>query len=77
MNAALPIAMGVTVRPASTGDAVRWDAFVAACDQATFFHRFAWREIYESVFKHRTHYLLAERHNEVVGVLPLVELRSL
>jgi FemAB-related protein (PEP-CTERM system-associated) len=77
MNAALPIATGVTVRPASAADAVRWDAFVAICDEATFFHRFAWRQIYESVFKHRTHYLLAERGGETVGVLPLVELRSL
>ena len=48
-----------------------------ACPDATFFHRFAWREIYESVFNHRTHYLLAERGDEIVGVLPLVELRSL
>jgi FemAB-related protein (PEP-CTERM system-associated) len=77
MNAALPIATCVTVRPASTSETERWDAFVVACDEATFFHRFAWRQIYESVFRHRTHYLLAERGDEVVGVLPLVELRSL
>ena len=77
MNAALPIAaVSRCVRPrAATRRA--GIAFVAACPEATFFHRFAWREIYESVFKHRTHYLLAERADEVVGVLPLVELRSL
>ena len=77
MNAALPIAATVTVRPASSGDAGRWDAFVANCPEATFFHRFAWREIYHSVFKHRTHYLLAEQGGVMVGILPLVELRSL
>ena len=69
--------VGVAIRPASTGDSTRWDAFVASCGEATFFHRFAWREVYESVFRHRTHYLLAERGDEVIGVLPLVELRSL
>ena len=66
----------VSVRPATTSDSIRWDAFVATCAEATFFHRFAWRELYEGVFKHRTHYLLAERGGELVGVLPLVELRS-
>lgn len=77
MNAALPLAATLSVRPATGGDASRWDAFVQSCPDATFFHRFGWREIYQSVFKHRTHYLLAEQGGEVVGVLPLVELRSL
>ena len=78
LNAPLPLAAAtLTVRPALSSDAARWEAFVAACPDATFFHRIGWREIYQSVFKHRTHYLLAERAGEVVGVLPLVELRSL
>jgi FemAB-related protein (PEP-CTERM system-associated) len=77
VSAPLPMAAGVAVRLASSTDAERWDAFVAACPEATFFHRFAWRQIYQSVFKHRTHYLLAERAGSLVGVLPLVELRSL
>ncbi len=66
----------VSVRPFRESDAERWDRFVYACPQATFFHRVGWREIYEEVFRHRTHYLLAERGDEVVGVLPLVEQKS-
>jgi FemAB-related protein (PEP-CTERM system-associated) len=77
VTAALPISATLTVRLANSGDAGCWDTFVAHCSEATFFHRFAWREIYHSVFKHRTHYLLAEQGGEVVGILPLVELRSL
>jgi len=79
MNAPLPLPLTatVTVRAAGSADGARWDAFVAACPHATFFHRFAWRDIYESVFRHRTHYLLAERAGEVVGILPIVEMRSL
>jgi FemAB-related protein (PEP-CTERM system-associated) len=50
---------------------------VAACPDATFFHRIGWRQIYEQQFRHRTHYLLAERAGEIVGVLPLVQLRSM
>ena len=77
MNAPLPLCATVTVRAATSSDLARWDAFVATCPQATFFHRFAWREIYESVFNHRTHYLIAERAGEVAGILPIVEMRSL
>jgi FemAB-related protein (PEP-CTERM system-associated) len=66
-----------SVRVCTAADAAGWDAFVFACPDATFFHRFGWREIYETVFRHRTHYLLAERGGQIVGVLPLVQLRSL
>ncbi len=64
------------VRPAAAGDASRWDAFVESCPAATFFHRIGWKHVIESVFRHRTHYLLAERGGAVVGVLPLAQVRS-
>jgi len=58
-------------------DLERWERFVFECPAATFFHRVGWRELYEGVFRHRTHYLLAERDDRIVGVLPLVQLKSL
>src|SRR5262249_43626370 len=67
----------VTVRAFASTDASRWEAFVQSCPDATFFHRLGWRDIYESVFRHRTHYLLAEREGEITGVLPLVQIGSL
>ncbi|HEV2220873.1 MAG TPA: FemAB family XrtA/PEP-CTERM system-associated protein [Casimicrobiaceae bacterium] len=69
-----PIA--VRVRPFATGDEGRWDAFVDACASATFFHRAGWRDILENVFRHRCHYLIAGRGDEICGVLPLSEVRS-
>jgi FemAB-related protein (PEP-CTERM system-associated) len=66
----------VTVRPFANADASRWEAFVESCPEATFFHRIGWRDIIEDVFNHRCHYLLAERGGELVGVLPLAEVRS-
>ena len=57
-------------------DALRWDDFVRRCPQATFFHLSAWRDIMEGVFDHRTFYLYAERAGDIVGVLPLAEVRS-
>ncbi len=66
----------VSVRAFVGADSVRWDAFVERCANATFFHRIGWRTILEEVFRHRTHYLLAERDGAIVGVLPLAEVRS-
>jgi len=66
----------VRVQSFSGGDEARWDAFVEGCPDATFFHRSGWRAILEETFRHRTHYLLAERAHAVVGVLPLAEVRS-
>jgi FemAB-related protein (PEP-CTERM system-associated) len=57
------------------GAEARWDAFVAAAPQATFFHRAAWRDIIEAL-RHRSHYLYAEREGGITGVLPLAEIRS-
>jgi FemAB-related protein (PEP-CTERM system-associated) len=67
---------GLAVRLARDGDLARWDAFVERCPEATFFHRSGWKEVLEAVFRHRTFYLLAEREAEVVGVLPLAQVRS-
>lgn len=66
----------ITVRPFAAGDAARWDSFVTSCPAATFFHRSAWRDVLADVFRHRPHYLLAERAGRVAGVLPLAEVRS-
>jgi len=69
-------AQSVRVRAFQPGDAQRWDDYVMSSPTATFFHRIGWRAIIEQVFKHRTHYLIAERGAAVCGVLPLAEVRS-
>ncbi len=66
----------MTVRTLQAQDAARWDEFVLACPEATFFHRAGWKEVIERAFGHRTHYLLAERAGVIVGVLPLTEIKS-
>jgi FemAB-related protein (PEP-CTERM system-associated) len=57
-------------------DAARWDRFVEQFADATFFHLAAWQGIIADVFRHRTHYLYAERDGRVVGVLPLAHVKS-
>jgi FemAB-related protein (PEP-CTERM system-associated) len=73
---AMSVTAGLNVRIAGAGDRARWEAFVERCPEATFFHRIGWQDIIESVFGHRTFYLLAEREAAVVGVLPLARMRS-
>jgi len=65
------------VRELGDADVARWDAFVMASSEATFFHRAAWRGVIEDVFGHRTVFLFAERDGQVVGVLPLARQKSL
>lgn len=54
----------------------RWDAFVLAHPQATFFHRSGWLRVIERVFGHRGFYLYTERDGVIEGVLPLAEVKS-
>jgi FemAB-related protein (PEP-CTERM system-associated) len=58
--------------PSSYG---RWDAFVAACPQATFFHRAGWQRVIEQSFGHRTYFFYAEEGGAIQGVLPLVHIK--
>ncbi len=70
------VAGPVTVRSFEPRDAAAWDDFVARCPAATFFHLSGWRAIIEDVFRHRCHYLVAERGGAIAGVLPLAEIAS-
>ncbi len=60
-----------------TAAAARWDAFVLACPQATFFHRAGWQKVLGQVFRHSTYFLYAQRGGRIEGVLPLAQVKSL
>lgn len=63
------------IRCDATHDAA-WNAFVAASSRASFYHRVEWRRINEACFGHRTCYLGAVDGDRIVGVLPLVQVKS-
>lgn len=67
----------LAVSSLSNSDHAEWDRFVLAWPEATFFHLSAWQRLLEEVFRHRTHFLLARRGAQVVGVLPLAQVKSL
>jgi FemAB-related protein (PEP-CTERM system-associated) len=66
----------LSLRAYRAADREAWSGFVARCPEATFFHRIEWRDLLEQFFRHRTHYLLAERAGRIVAVLPLAEVKS-
>ena len=63
--------------PSDAPQAVRWDAFVHASPQATFFHRAGWQRVLSDVLRHETHFLYAEEAGRIEGVLPLAHVKSL
>jgi FemAB-related protein (PEP-CTERM system-associated) len=66
-----------SVRPLRPGEEGRWDDFVLAHADGTFFHLSGWKRVIERAFRHRTYYLLAERGEMIAGVLPLTHVKSL
>lgn len=65
------------VRELESEGCARWDAFVEKCADATFFHLSGWKKVIEKTFGHRMTFLYAERDGDIVGVLPLGEIKSL
>jgi serine/alanine adding enzyme len=58
-------------------DASRWDEYVSRAAGASLYHLHGWRDVIAETFGHRTFYLAASsRAGRLVGVLPLIELRS-
>ncbi len=68
------VAPGVTVQAATDG--VAWNAFVAAHPAGTVDHLWQWRHVIADALGHESLYLEARRATTVVGVLPLVLVRS-
>jgi FemAB-related protein (PEP-CTERM system-associated) len=57
-------------------DGARWDAFVQACPEATFFHRAGWQRVIEQSFGQRTWFYYVEQDGQIHGVLPLCQIKS-
>ena len=65
-----------TVHVAAQADAAAWNAFVDASVEATAYHAWTWREVFERAFGHTCVYLIARTGGTIRGVLPLVQINS-
>jgi serine/alanine adding enzyme len=60
-----------------------WDAFVQAHPEATGYHLWGWREVFERTFGHEAHYLAAVQPSAgsqaptIVGILPIVGMKTM
>lgn len=66
-----------TISDLKPGRYKEWDAYVDKHPEGTFFHLSGWHQIAKEVFDHTPYYLVAYQNDCVVGVLPLVEQKSM
>lgn len=66
----------VAITTATDGDRGEWSAFVETHSDSMGYHSWRWRDVFTQAFGHECLYLMARRHREIVGVLPLVQIKS-
>ncbi len=64
------------VKPLVPSDRERWNGYVHDHPDATFFHLAEWETVLVKAFGHRSRYLYAQSNGRIIGVLPLIEVRS-
>ena len=64
------------IKGLTESDEQRWDEFVRAATDGTFYHLSAWRRLIQNELGHRAHYLCAEQDGRMSGVLPLARVKS-
>ena len=67
---------GVITLDGSSESQHLWEDYVGGAPDASFYHRYAWKQINESEFGHRTFYLAHFEEGRVTGVFPLVLIDS-
>jgi len=68
--------MDLSVIPFSGDDKDLWNEWVGSNPWASFYHLWDWGEVLCKTYGYRRHYLGAKRGDEIVGVLPLIYIRS-
>jgi FemAB-related protein (PEP-CTERM system-associated) len=58
-------------------DKANWDAFVHSSDQVMVYHLAGWKDVMEETFGMETCFLFAREGDQILGVLPLLRVRSL
>jgi hypothetical protein len=69
MNSALSVEL-------YAGDGSEWDSFVGSQSASTNYHLFGWKTVVERSFGHKSYCLAARRSRALVGVLPLIHMKS-
>jgi len=65
------------VRLYKPSDRSAWDFYVYNHPDSTHCHLSNWKDVIESTYGHKGYYLLAEEDSRIVGILPLIHIKSL
>ncbi len=68
--------MSVEIDELTSEEEATWKTYVEGHADATLFHSLVWRDVLRNTFRHVCRYAIASRDGAVVGVLPLVAIRS-
>lgn len=66
----------ITVTELDWSRRTEWDAYVEAHSEGSVYHLSAWKRIFERAFKQRAYLLAARQAGELVGILPLLHIKS-
>lgn len=66
----------IYIKSLQTGQETQWDTYVRKAPPFAAYHVTGWKRIIENTFGHSTFYLYALRNEHIVGVFPLVLLKS-
>lgn len=68
--------MSVTVKKVDPTCEPAWEAYVASHPNGTLFHTLIWRDAVQETFEHEHLYLTAWRDQKLVGIFPMMKVRS-
>jgi len=66
----------ILIRLATQKDRQAWDEYVQQHADGTIFHLSKWQMVIERTFRHRNLSLIAEEQGTIVGIFPIIELKS-
>ncbi len=72
-----PVNSVIRIDLADASQMPAWDSYVEQHRESSVYHLSGWRDVIERIFGRETYYLMALSDSSIVGVLPLVRLRSL
>jgi len=65
----------MNVKLANSSDEQEWDAYIQQHSDGSPYHLWAWKKAIEGAYRHKGYYFIAEKHNKICGILPLIYMR--
>jgi len=67
---------GIIIKPISPENSINWNQYLVNKPESNFYQRYEWKNINEEAFGHKCFYLTAEKDQKIIGVFPIVYIKS-